>query len=159
MELDQALGIAVHRLHSRRVMFREVKIPGFPTFPDRQSLVSYLAGPTPSGTPERAGQQYRSAARLIQRWESGENTPDPSNVYRLDAFAARLQQRKVSVLLSACIRVSSEKRCRWRERMRATITEFGLSSPDAFVPEFFPAYGIGFGVRVDDVSELDAQYA
>src|ERR1700730_17131602 len=151
MDLDQALRIAVHQLHSRRVMFRPVRIPGFPTFPDRQSLVSFLAGPIPSGTPERAGQQYRTAARRIQRWETGETTPSLQSTYRLDAFAARLQQRRVSVDLSACIRVSCEKCCRWREHMRATITEFGLGSPAAFIPEFFGQYGIGFGVRVDDV--------
>lgn len=158
MDLDYALRVAVHQLHSRRLMFRPVRIPGFPTFPDRQSLVAYLAGPTPSGTPERAGQQYRTAARRIQRWERGETTPSVESTYRLDAFAARLQRRRVAVDLSACIRVSSEKVCRWREHMRATITEFGLGSPDAFIPEFFPAYGIGFGVRVDDVGEMSVQY-
>ena len=159
MDLSYALRVAVHQLHSGRVMFRPVRIPGFPTFPDRQSLVQWLAGPTPSGTPERAGQQYRSAARRIQRWERGEDTPNEASRQRLEEFQSRLGNRRVSVLLSACIRVSSERACRWREHMRGTISESGLSSDIAFIPEFFDAYGIGFGVRVDDVGELTAQYA
>lgn len=156
MNLSDALYIAVQRLHSRRVFFRPVHIPGFPTFPDRQSLVAFLAGQT---TPERAGQQYRSAARRIQRWERGEDVPSPGSTYQLDAYLHRLGNRRVSVNMSACIRVSSETRCRWREHMRGTISEADLSSPGEFVPGFFEAYGIGGGVRVDDVAELSAQYA
>jgi hypothetical protein len=157
VDLDQALRIAVNRLHSRRLMFRPVNIPGFPTFPDRQALLAFLAGPTPSGTPERAAQHYRTQARLIQRLEGGQTLTDRQR-YRLEAFAAREDARRVSVSMSACIRVSSERRCRWRERMRATISVLELGDPGLFVPAFFPAYGIDSGVRVDDVGEIAAQY-
>lgn len=157
MELSYALRVAVHQLHSRRVMFRPVNIPGFPTFPDRQSLLAFLAGPTPSGTPERAAQHYRTQARLIQRLEGGQTLTDRQR-YRLEAFAAREDARRVSVLLSACIRVSSERRCRWRERMRATISILELGDEGLFLRSFFPGYGIDSIVRVDDVGELTAQF-
>lgn len=157
MDLSYALRVAVHQLHSRRVMFRPVHIPGFPTFPDRQSLVQFLAGPTPSGTPERAGQHYRSAARRIQRWERGEDVPNPQSTYQLDRFLQRLSDRKVRVRIIAKIKVSNDSR--WRDWMSATVTEAELSDPVAFDRAFYDAYGINRGVVTEDVGELTAQYA
>lgn len=156
MELSYALARAVAELNQRRLIYRPVNIAGL-SFPDRQALVAFLAGPTTSGTPERAGQQYRSAAREVQRLERGDIRLTDRQRYRLEGYAARLRGRRVSVLMSACIRVSSEKRCRWRERMRATITEADLGSPEEFTDAFFDAYGIAGPVMVDDFDLLTIQ--
>lgn len=156
MGLSYALARAVAVMNSRRLIYRPVNIAGL-SFPDRQALVAFLAGPTLSGTPERAGQQYRSAAREVQRLERGDIRLTDRQRYRLEGYAARLRGLRVSVLMSACIRVSSERKCRWRERMRATITEGDLGDPTEFADAFFDAYGIAGPVRVDDVVELTIQ--
>src|ERR1700722_17858681 len=119
MDLPYALARAVAVMDNRRLIYRPVDIGGL-LFPDRQALVQFMAGPTPSGTPERAGQQYRSAAREVQRLERGDIRLTDRQRYRLEGYHARLRARPVAATMTACIRVSSERQCRQRTNMNAT---------------------------------------